>query len=278
MRLFFYLIFLLFLVQSSIAIELQKAKTYDKTQSIQNWIMSEKLDGIRAYWDGKQLLSKNGNIIHAPLWFIKDFPNFKLDGELWTKRNDFENIQSIVLDKNPSKHWNQITYNIFEVPNQKGNFLQRLEKIKKWQKVNNNKYIKIIEQIKCEDNKHLEKYLEKVINLKAEGIMIKNPTLEYFVGRSQNILKVKKFLDSEGEVIGINYHENKEGKKNIKTKFKSLVLKLENNIVFNLGNGFTKEQRINHPKVGDIVTFKYYNLTRFGKPKFASFLRIRKKE
>jgi len=31
-------------------------KTY-KDQNITGWIMSEKLDGIRAYWDGKQLLS-----------------------------------------------------------------------------------------------------------------------------------------------------------------------------------------------------------------------------
>lgn len=275
MKLFIYIIFLLFLVQSSIAIELQKAKTYNKNISIDNWMMSEKLDGIRAYWDGKQLLSKNGNIIHAPLWFIEDFPKFKLDGELWTKRDDFENIQSIVLDKNPSDYWKEITYNIFEVPEEKGVFIKRLEKISNWQKKNNNKYIKIIEQTKCKDDKHLEEYLEKLVNLKAEGLMLKNPFLEYFTGRSSNILKVKKFLDMEAEVIAINYHKNT---KDIKNKFKSLVLKLENNIVFNLGNGFSKEQRINHPKIGDIVTFKYYNLTRFGKPKFASFLRVRKKE
>ena len=272
MKLFFIMIFLLFLISFSNAIELQKAKTYTKTQSIENWMMSEKLDGIRAYWDGKQLLSKNGNIIHAPSWFIKDFPNFKLDGELWTKRNDFENIQSIVLDKFPSKHWSKITYNIFEVPEEKGDFLKRLNKINKWQKVKKNKYIKIIDQIRCKNDDHLEEYLQKVINLKAEGLMIKNPFLEYFVGRSSNILKVKKFLDSEAEVIAINY------KKGSKNKFKSLVLKLENNIIFNLGNGFTKEEKINHPKIGDIVTFKYYDLTKFGKPKFASFLRIRKKE
>ncbi len=272
MKVFLYLLLISILSQKLSAFELQKAKTYNKTHSIKNWMMSEKLDGIRAYWDGKQLLSKNGNIINSPKWFTKDFPNFRLDGELWTKRNDFENIQSIVLDKTPSKHWNKITYNIFEVPEEKGIFLKRLEKIENWQKLYNNKYIKIIEQIKCKDNNHLEKYLKKVINLKAEGVMLKNPSLEYFVGRNSNILKVKKFLDMEAEVIDINFNKDK------KYKFKSLVLKLENGVVFNLGNGFTKEKKINHPKIGDIVTFKYYNFTRFGKPKFASFLRIRKKE
>ncbi len=257
------------------ALNLQKAKTYSEQYDIKGWLMSEKLDGIRAYWDGKKMLSKNGNIIHTPSWFIKDFPKFKLDGELWTKRGDFENIQSIVLDKNPSKHWKNITYNIFELPGEKGDFFKRLEKINSWQKLNNNKYIKIIEQIECKNKKHLDKYLGKMITLNAEGVMIKNPNLEYFVGRSSNILKVKKFLDKEAKVIGINYHKDSKG---LNIKFKSLVLKLENNIVFNLGNGFTKKERTDHPKIGDIVTFKYYSLTKFGKPKFASFLRVRKKE
>jgi DNA ligase-1 len=269
MKFYFYITLILLFTLSSDAIELQKAKTFNKNSAVKNWLMSEKLDGIRAYWDGKQLLSKNGNIINAPKWFIKNFPSFKLDGELWTKRNDFENIQSIVLDKEPSNYWREITYNIFEVPEEKGDFRKRLNKIIKWKKETNHKYIKIIEQIKCKDNKHLDEYLNKLVNLNAEGIIIKNPFVDYFVGRNSNILKVKKFYDMEAEVIDINYNN---------TKFKSLVLKLDNNITFNLGNGFSKYQKEKHPKIGDIVTFKYYSLTKFGKPKFASFIRIRKKE
>ena len=270
MRLFLAIILVFILQTFSNAVPLQKPKTYNESFDIKNWLMSEKLDGIRAYWNGVNLISKNGNIIHAPLWFIKDFPKFELDGELWTKRDNFENIQSIVLDKTPSKYWNQITYNIFEVPNIKGEFLKRIQKIQNWQEKNSNKYIKIIKQIKCLDKEHLENYLTKLVNLKAEGVIIKNPNLEYFTGRSSNILKVKKFKDMEGQVIGINYNK--------KNKFKSLVLQLDNGVIFNLGNGFSKEERVNHPKITDIVTFKYYNLTRFGKPKFASFLRVRQKE
>lgn len=270
MKLFLSIILIFTLQTFANAVQLQKPKTYNKSFDIKNWMMSEKLDGIRAYWNGVNLLSKNGNIIHAPLWFIKDFPKFELDGELWTKRDNFENIQSIVLDKIPSKYWNQITFNIFEVPNVKGDFITRIQKIKTWQNENSNKYIKIIEQIKCLNKEHLEKYLNKLVNLKAEGIIIKNPKPEYFTGRSSNILKVKKFKDMEGKVIGINYNK--------KNTFKSLVLKLDNGVIFNLGNGFSKEERLSHPKLKDIVTFKYYNLTRFGKPKFASFLRVRKDE
>ncbi len=251
--------------------ELQKPKIYDKSKhNINNWYMSEKLDGIRAYWNGKELLSKNGNKINAPDWFIKNFPNFELDGELWTKRDDFENIQNIVLDENPSIKWEKLTYNIFEVPNEKGDFNKRLEKIKLWLENNPNKYIKIIPQKICKDEYELNDFLKELLKQKAEGVIIKNPKKEYFVGRSDDILKVKTFYDDEGLVIGLNYSKNNE--------FKSLIIKLNNGIIFNLGGGFSEIERKNPPKIGDIVTFKYYDLTKNNKPKFASFLRIRNKE
>jgi len=266
-------LFLIFniLIFNLFAIEIQKAKTYNHGKyNISGWYMSEKLDGIRAYWDGVELVSKNGNKIHAPKWFIQNFPKFELDGELWTKRDDFETIQNIVLDKTPSKQWNKISYNVFEIPNQKGNFSERLNILQKWLSKNPNNYIRIIEQIECKNEKHLNIYLEELIKNKAEGIILKNPKPNYFTGRSKDVLKVKKFFDKEARVVGINH--NKDG------SFRSLKVKLKNNITFNLGNGFTKKQRINPPKIGDIVTFKYYSYTKYGKPKFASFLRIRKKE
>jgi len=265
---------LIFLLLNSFlySIELQKPKVYNENEhEINGWYMSEKLDGIRAYWNGKELLSKNGNKIHAPTWFIKDFPKFELDGELWTKRDDFESIQNIVLDKTPSDDWKKVTYNIFEVPNQKGDFDERLKVAIQWVKKYKNRYIRIIPQIKCKNKEHLEAYLQELINKKAEGVIIKNPHKEYFIGRNSNILKVKKFKDMEGEIIGFNYDVNK--------RLKSLVLKLDNGINFNLGGGFKEKDRLNHKfKIGNIITFKYYGFTKYGKPKFASFLRVKNEE
>ena len=107
-------------------------KTY-KDQNITGWVMSEKLDGIRAYWDGKRLISRGGKIIHAPQWFIKNYPPFEIDGELWTKRGDFENISSIVRDKKPSKEWEAVKHYIFEVPNAQGGLFERLKKLKPYE-------------------------------------------------------------------------------------------------------------------------------------------------
>lgn len=264
-----FLIFILFTF--SYSLELVKPDIYDeKKHNIENWLMSEKLDGVRAVWNGKNLETKNKNKIFAPAWFTKDFPPFALDGELWTKQDDFENIQSLVLSQKEPKGWENISYNIFEVPNQSGNFFERVEVLNRFLEKNPNKFIKIIPQVRINNKKDLNIFLEKILKNKGEGVILKNPNTPYESGRSQNILKVKKFLDDEGEVVSHNF--NKDG------SFRSLNLKLKNGIVFKLGGGFSNKDRENPPKIGEFVTFKYYGFTKNSKPKFASFLRVRKKE
>jgi DNA ligase-1 len=263
------LVFLFILTLTCFSFEVQKPKTYDD-QNISGWLMSEKLDGIRGYWDGKQLLTKNGNTIHVPKWFTKNFPPFALDGELWSKRDNFEFIQATVLDQTASKDWDKITYNIFEVPKSDGNFTARLSKAKAWFASNSNSHVKIIPQTVCKSEDHLQKYLDKIVSLKGEGIIVKDPTKPYHTGRSPHILKVKETYDMEGRIIGHNLRAD--------GTLKSLVVQLENGVQFNLGGGFSDEQRKNYPNLDQIVTFKYYGFTKYGKPKFASFQRIREKE
>ena len=53
------------------------------------WWMSEKLDGVRAYWTGSKFLSRNGNEFKAPGWCCKNCPRAPLDGELWIGRGAF---------------------------------------------------------------------------------------------------------------------------------------------------------------------------------------------
>ncbi len=254
-------------------VQVQKPKTYQGYEDIEGWFMSEKLDGIRGYWDGEQLKTKNGYKIHAPKWFTKNLPPFALDGELWTKRGDFENIQSIVLDDIPSKKWKEISYQIFEVPYIEGNFTERLQYANKWLKEKQIKHAQVIKQIKYKNKEHLNKYLHYIENLGGEGVVIKNPKLLYFTGRSANILKVKSFDDMEGKVIGIN-----PGKGKFTDLMGSLTLSLENGVIFRLGGGFKLEERKHPPSIGSMVTFKYYSFTKNKKPKFASFIRVRAKE
>ena len=81
------------------------AKVYEPNKTnikISDYLVSEKFDGVRAFWDGKNLWSRGGENISAPSWFLQDFPNnIKLDGELWLGRNsgDFEKISALTRQK-----------------------------------------------------------------------------------------------------------------------------------------------------------------------------------
>jgi len=237
-----------------------------KDQNVTQWVMSEKLDGIRAYWDGKHLISRSGKIIHAPQWFLKEYPPFVIDGELWSKRGDFENISSIVRDKYPSHQWHEIKHYIFEVPNAKGDLFERLAKVKKYE----GRYIQIIPQYVIKNKQDMQKFLNNVEQKGGEGIVVRDPTAHYIAKRTSRALKVKSFLDAECEVIGF-----KEGKGKFKNLLGSLECKLPDGTIFNIGSGFSDEERRKPPKIGDRITFKYKELTKYNKPRFPVFLRIR---
>jgi DNA ligase-1 len=264
------LIFLFFFSYSSLlAFELQKAKVYER-EDVEGWVVSEKLDGIRAYWDGKELYTRKNKKIYAPLWFIQNLPPFALDGELWTRRGDFENIQSIVLSQVPDERWHEITYMIFEVPNAKGNFFERLKLIESYKKRNLLPFVKIIEQKECHGMDALEKFLQEVMASGGEGVMVKNPHLNYWHGRGDGMYKVKAAQDAEAVVIGY-----KEGEGKYKGMLGSLHVRSDDGKEFFIGSGLSDAERKKPPKIGTTITFKYFGTTKKGLPKFASFLRIR---
>jgi len=250
---------------------LLKSYQQQKDIDISNWLMSEKLDGVRAYWDGRALYSRNGNRFAAPKWFLKGFPPFELDGELWTKRGDFENIVSIVNRHNPHDGWKEISYQIFEVPNASGNFSQRLNKIKNYLSKQPSSHIRVIPQITCSDESHLKSYLAEVEQLGGEGVVIRNPALTYHTGRSVAALKVKSFQDAECKITGY-----KEGKGKFKGLTGALLCQMNNNKNITIGSGLTNRERENPPAIGTIITYKHNGFTAKGNPRFPVYLRIRK--
>jgi len=62
------------------ASELMLPQVYTQQVDVSGWLMSEKLDGVRGYWDGKRMLSKNGNLFYPPAAFIKNLPPFPAKG------------------------------------------------------------------------------------------------------------------------------------------------------------------------------------------------------
>src|SRR5512146_419242 len=92
------------------------AETWDNSQDLAGWWMSEKLDGVRAYWDGKQFLSRQGNLFHAPDYFLDGLPETALDGELWIGRKKFQRTVSIVRRQDKTDLWNEVRFVVFDAP------------------------------------------------------------------------------------------------------------------------------------------------------------------
>lgn len=244
---------------------------YKEGIDVKGWVVSEKYDGIRAVWDGKNLISRSGKKFNAPKFWLENFPNFKIDGELWTALNDFENLSSIVKDKIPDKEWNNVKFMIFDVPDAKGDLFSRLKVLKDFLDKNPNNFIKIIKQISINSNKDVKKYFNDVIKKGGEGVVVRDPKEPYVNKRSNKILKLKQFHDDECEVIKINMGNGKYS-----GKMGSLSCKnLKDGAIFKIGSGFDDKLRENPPKIGDIITYKFQNLTKNGKPRFPVFLRIR---
>ena len=92
------------------------AHTWENDVDLKGWWLSEKLDGVRAYFDGKQFLSRQGNIYHAPAWFTEQLPNVPLDGELWLDRKAFQRTVSIVRRHDATEMWREIKFVVFDAP------------------------------------------------------------------------------------------------------------------------------------------------------------------
>ncbi|MDO4875381.1 MAG: DNA ligase [Campylobacter sp.] len=273
----------LLLLNFAFSLELLRLSEY-KDQNVSGWLASEKLDGVRAYWDGENLLSRQGKKLNAPLSFTKNFPKFALDGELYAKELKFEEIQATVMDKLPDeKAWSRLKFHIFDVPEASGGLLARLEDLAKFLKNEPNHNLIIIKQIKMLDNAQFLKFTESIIVKGGEGAVVREPNTPYERKRSKNALKFKKFKDAECEVIAINKGSGKYAKFTGSLTCKALGGKQDeekagepkSGTIFKIGSGLSDKNRQDPPKIGSIITYKFQNLTANGKPRFPIFLRVR---
>ncbi len=246
--------------------------TWEPHMDIRGWWMSEKYDGIRGYWTGRQLVSRVGNVSATPPWFTENFPAVPLDGELWIGRDTFSELSSIVLDQTPDEAaWKRVRYMIFDAPQASGGFEDRLDFARQWFDRHPNAAVTIVDHEICKDAEHLRQKLTEIEAQGGEGLILRRPQSPYTVGRSRDILKVKTYQDADAVVIGY-----RPGKGRHAGRLGALLVELPNGVRFAIGTGFKDAERDNPPPIGSTIKFKYHGLTKTGKPRFASFLRVRK--
>lgn len=251
--------------------ELMLPEVYTGQVDVSGWLMSEKLDGVRGYWDGKQLLSKNGTIFYPPASFVRDLPPFPVEGEIWGGRGSFEQTVAIVKTEGPHKGWLQLRLAIFDVPNAPGGFTERIAKAEKWFAAHPSAYAFIIRQTIVGDSTDLPRQLAGIEKLGGEGLIVRKPDALYAAGRSTEILKVKNYQDAEAVVIA-----HLPGKGRNTGRLGALLVELDDGRQCRIGGGFSDAERKSPPPVGAVITFKHYGTYQSGLPKFPSFLRVRR--
>ena len=246
------------------------AERWDNEGDLSGWWMSEKLDGVRAYWDGKQFLSRLGNCYHAPDWFLAGLPDVPLDGELWLDRKKFQTTVSIVRRQDKSDHWKQVSFLVFDAPALDDAFEKRLKFVEEYLTKQKPTFARAHTHEACKGVDHLRKELARIEALGGEGLMLRQPGSKYAVGRSATLLKVKTFHDADAKVVG-----HVPGKGRHKGRLGALEVVLGNGIRFSVGTGFSDAERDQPPLIGSFITFRYQELSDGGVPRFPSFVRVR---
>lgn len=159
--------------------------------NIKRW-MSEKMDGIRGYWNGENLLSRNGNTLDFPEWFVEGFPtHVALDGELWMGQGtSVDDLMRVLNSKNPD--WDQIGFYVFDIPSSPGTYEERMQQMEELKPVVP-PHVHIVKNTLRAGRQHLYEYLYSITKQKGEGVMIRKPNTSYEKGYTFSLLKVKVF-------------------------------------------------------------------------------------
>jgi DNA ligase-1 len=248
----------------------QLAMKYHQAINVKDYFVSEKYDGIRAIWNGKVLKTRAGNKIYAPDWFTAKLPDLWLDGELWSARGEFEFISSTVRKKQADLNWHKIKYMVFDAPDKNKPFHLRYQNYKQQIQSLALKHVIAVKQFEISNNEGLNHILDGYVAKGAEGLILHYKNAIFRSGRSNHLIKLKPFMDAEATVIA-----HLPGKGKFQGMLGSLLVKTDLGIEFRIGSGFTDVERVNPPKIGDVITFSYHGLTKNKVPKFASYMRVR---
>lgn len=247
------------------------ANPYQGDEKLTEYWVSEKYDGIRGYWDGRQLLSRSGKVLTPPNWFVKDWPTQPFEGELWAGLGQFEQAASVIQQRQaPDSDWHAMRFMVFDMQTPNQAFTERIVRYQNIVKEIDKPWVQAVTQSQVPSHAALKALLNTTVKAGGEGLVLHRGSSLYQSGRNSDVFKLKRQEDAEAKVVG---HEGGQGKH--AKRLGALWVETPQGLRFKLGTGFSDFQRENPPAVGQWVTYTYRGLTDKGVPRFASFVRIR---
>ena len=271
------------------------------------WWLSEKWDGIRAIWDGHKFISRGSSVgnpkvyTYVPEWFTLLMPpGIALDGEMWIARGEFSKVSALsnlkpgskLSEKQIDEKWNNVKYKVFDLPGNNKPFEERMkflqtiikDRCELWKKENDTEcQLEFTNQIKIESMEQLIDIYKSITQQGAEGVMLRAPGSPYELKRSKYLLKykikedseaiVKKYIQGDGRLQGLLGSLRCE-----------LILDSKpSGIMFNIGTGFTDEQRERYSEkntefsipINSIVSFSYMELSKDSVPRHPVYRGVR---
>lgn len=268
-------------------------------------IGSPKIDGIRCHIEPSPLSSRNIPVVLSrknkaiPNHFVREElakPEYLFfDGELGygdpRKPGFYNNTQSAVMSQDGEPDFR---YYVFDEVDESGitPFEVRLEKIRaRFTRIHQNSKLRIVPQRYLYSPEEVLSYESRMVSQGWEGIMLRKPKGIYKQNRStlreEILIKVKRFVDGEAEIVGIYEQEtnlneaklNETG--NMKRSSHKLnkikngrlggfrVIDIKTGVEFDTGTleGFTLvkrremwQQHLENPKhfLGKIITYKHF--------------------
>ena len=260
-----------FLQAAEAAVPVMLANTYRPDVDLSAYWVSEKYDGVRGYWNGEHLLTRGGERIAAPAWFVRGLPQTNLDGELWAGRGKFQETVSTVRQQTPDDHaWRRIRYMVFDLPSEAGSFDERLKRLRRLVAELDLPWVQVVEQHKLADHKALHALLRETVRNGGEGLMLHRGASLYRAERSDDLLKLKLRDDAEAKVVGYQPGQGKHA-----GRIGALLVEMPDGKRFKLGTGLSDGQRNEPPPLDSWVTYSYNGINESGIPRFARFVRVR---
>ena len=233
------------------------------------YLVSEKLDGVRALWDGRTLRFRSGAAIAAPGAFLARLPPQPLDGELWLGRGRFDELSGLVRRAQPDDaRWRELQYQVFELPAAGGTFAQRAVALQALCRQQGFAALQALAQQPVADRADLRRRLDSVVAAGGEGLVLHRADAPTATGRGPWLWKHKPLHDAEALVLA-----HLPGQGRLAGQVGALQVRTDNGLVFNIGSGLRDAERAEPPAIGQRISYRHRGFTPAGVPRFASYWR-----
>ena len=199
----------------------QLCKILDKTKSQlinKNWLASYKLDGVRCliyFKDGEvHTASRGGQDYDIPATYIRQDPylikvlsedNVILDGEIYRHGWPLSKISGLCRKETLENDHKELEFRCYDILDEKTKFKFRaisLGQIKNERPIDSK--LVIVDHIPVSGLNNIMQLHNKAVSEGYEGLVLRDPEKEYKCGsRDNRMCKVKEFVDSEFEILGL---------------------------------------------------------------------------